>query len=202
MDTPRIPAKASTTSKMLVPTVDCILHQNLPLASFNTCSQWNERSINRRLYRYDDNERRSIPYWSQMRRSQRTQRLSAVAKNRKCIVPIGVTSDVVTVFQTQNVVGTINNNSFLNNKIITSILEDQRGNSKLNNGSSILFTNNVNVLKTSQQQSLSPSSQDNEGKPSQEQLQRVLDCLSDDVCYVTYKVFYNYCPFLSKMFLK
>ncbi|XP_014489191.1 PREDICTED: uncharacterized protein LOC106752177 [Dinoponera quadriceps] len=179
LDTQRIFARASTTSKTSVPTVDYVLHQNLPLSSLiDTYSQWSERSFGRRLYRYDDNVRRNMTYWSQMRRSQRTQRLSAVAKNRKHI--IGITSDDVTVSQTQSVIGNVKNNSFLDNsRIIVPILEDFHRSPGLSIRSNILFTD-VTPLKSSQQQS-SPSPQDTEGKPSQEQMQRVFDCLSEDL---------------------
>lgn len=187
LDTQQISARTSITSKTLVPIADYILQQNLALTSLDTCNQWNE---SRRLHRYDDNERKNMTYWSQMRKSQRTQRLSAIVKNRKHIAPIGVTSDDVTVFQTQNVIGNVKNISFLDNsRVVVSILEDQHGSPEPNIKSSILLMDDVTALKTSQQQSSSPSSQDNKDKPSQEQLQCILDCLSQDVCYLTYKVF-------------
>ncbi|XP_032689431.1 uncharacterized protein LOC116852831 isoform X2 [Odontomachus brunneus] len=181
LDTQGIFTRVSTISKTLVSDVDYISHTNLPLTSLDTCSQWNEKSVSCRLYRHDNNEQRNLMYWSQMRRLQRMQRLSAVAKNRKHIVPIGITSSDVTVFQIQSVIGNVKNNSFLdNNRVVVPMLEDLHGSSELNI-KNILFTNNVIALKTSQQQSSSPSSQDNEGKPSQEQLQYVLDCLSQDL---------------------
>lgn len=187
MDTQGIFTRASTTSKTSA--VDYISHKNLSFASLDTCSQWNEKSVSCRLYRHDDNERRNLIYWPQMRRLQRMQRLNAADKNRKHIVPIGITSNDVTVFQMQNIIGNVKNNSFLdNNRIIVPMLEDLHGSSELNIKSIILLTNDVIALKTSQQQSSSPSSQDNEDKPSQEQLQYVLDCLSQDVCYMIYEV--------------
>lgn len=197
-------ARTSITSKMPVPTVAYISHPNLPFTSPDTRIQWNKKLIGRRLCRYDDNERKSMTCWSQIRRSQRMQRLSVVAKTRKHVVPIGITLDNAAVFQMQGVIGNIKNNSFLDNhRTVVPMLEDRHSSLELNNKNILFMNDATTVLKSNQQQSSSPSpSQDNGNKPSQEQLRHIFDCLSHDVCYVTYEVFRYYHSFLSRILLK
>lgn len=155
------------------------LHQNLSLASLDACGQWSEKPINR----YDEESRCA----SQIRRSHRSQKSNVVVigKSRKHVAAIGITdSDEVTVFQARNVVeNDKTNSSFLDNRIVVLASESSHGSVVGSRESSIerslLLTDDGATLKTSQRQS---PPQNEDGKPSQEQLQYVLDYLSQDVC--------------------
>ncbi|CAL1677183.1 unnamed protein product [Lasius platythorax] len=169
--------RANAADKPSIPYVSCTLHPNLSLASLDTCSQWNKR-LDRR---YVDNETKSeMAYWGQNshRLHNKSQKPSvAFSKNRKYVTPIGIASDNITVFQKENIVGNDKNNSFLdNNRMISS--ESLHSSRNSNIDGNILLTSDDSVLKTSSQP---PPLQDNEGKPSQEQLQFIVDSLSQDL---------------------
>lgn len=98
------------------------------------------------------------------------------------------------MFQAQSVIGNDKDNSFLDNNRMIS-LESLHSSRETNIDRNILFTSDdTSTLKTSPQQS---SPQENEGKPSQEQLQSIVDCLSNDVCYMIYRTYQNYCTFID-----
>lgn len=170
--------RVNVIDKESIPPVTYALHQNLSFASFNAYAQQNV------IGQYNDNENsKNAIYWAYSYRSNRLQRLSIVGatKNKKHVAPIEIPSNNITLFQMRNVIGNDKNNSFLDNsRRLTSISEGNlHSNRKSNIETGILFMDNATTLKTSQQQS--PSLQDNEGKPSQERLQCVLDCLSQDL---------------------
>lgn len=172
--------RANTIGKSSIPYVSCTLHPSLSFASLDTCNQWNKK-LNK-LY-IDDKTKSETTYLGQSlhRLHNRSQRPNIVfSKNRKYITPIGIASNSVTMFQRQNVIGNNKNNSSLNNNRIISS-KSLHSSSESNIDKNILLTSDdKNILKTS----LQPSSlQDNEGKPSQEQLQSIVDILSKDVCY-------------------
>ncbi|XP_029175774.1 uncharacterized protein LOC114944157 [Nylanderia fulva] len=167
--------RANTTNKSVIPYVSCTLHPNLSLASLDTCSQWNKK-LDRQYV--DGKIRRDTMYWDQSshRLHNRFQRpIVAFSKNRKYIIPTGISSDNVTIFQRENIVEN-DNNSLLDNNRISS--ESLHSSWKSNIDRNILLTSDDGVLKTSPQ---SPPLQDNEGKPSQEQLQYIVDSLSQDL---------------------
>lgn len=178
--------RANTADKPSIPYASCTLHPNLSFASLDTSNQWNKK-LNRRYI--DDKTKSETTYWGQSlhRLHNRSQRSNiALSKNRKYITPIGIASNSVTVFQKQNIIGNDSNNSFLDNNRIIS-LGNLYSNWESNIDRNILLTSNdKNILKTSSQPS---PLQDNEGKPSQEQLQNIVDTLSNDVCYLIYKIF-------------
>lgn len=186
--------RANATGKPSIPYVSCTLHPNLSLASLNTCSQWNKK-LDRRYV--DGKIRRDTMYLDQSsyRLHNRFQRPTvAFSKNRKYIIPIGISSDNVTVFQRENIVENDKNNSLLdNNRMISS--ESLYSSRKSNIDRNMLLTSDDSVLKTSSQP---PPLQDNEGKPSQEQLQHIVDSLSQDVCWIIDRIFQNYCIFFRK----
>jgi len=179
--------RANTTGKSL-PFVGCTLPTNLSLAHLDVHNQWNEKLTSRYA---DDESKSATMYWVQNpRRLHKSQRLSvACLKSRKHIVPLGITSDNVKMFQAQSVIGNDKDNSFLDNNRTISL--ECHSSQETNTDKNILFTSDTNTLKTS------PSSQENEGKPSQEQLQSIVDCLSQDVCHVFYKIYQNYCTFVN-----
>lgn len=168
--------RANATGKPSIPYVSCTLHSNLSLASLDTWSQWNKK-LDRRYV--NGKIRRDTMYWDQSsyRLHNRFQRPTvAFSKNKKYIIPIGISLDNVTVFQRENIVENKNNSLLDNNKMISS--ESLHSNRKSNIDRNILLISDDSVLKTSSQ---SPPLQDNEGKPSQEQLQHIVDSLSQDL---------------------
>lgn len=172
--------RANTVGKSSIPYVSCTSHPSLSFASLDIYNQWNKK-LNRRYI--DDKTKSETTYWGQSlhRLDNRSQRPNIIlSKNRKYITPIGIASNSVTMFQRQNGIGNDKNNSSLNNNKIIS-LESLHSSSESNIDKNILLTSDdKDILKTS----LQPSSlQDNEGKPSQEQLQSIVDILSKDVCY-------------------
>ncbi|XP_072758483.1 uncharacterized protein [Anoplolepis gracilipes] len=171
--------RANTTDKP-IPYVSFILHPNLSLASLDTCNQWNKKQ-NRR---YVNNETKSeTTHWDQSlhRLHNKFQRPNVIfSKNRKYITPTEIASNNVTVFQEQNcVIRNDNNNSeFLDNNRMNS-LQYLHISQESNIDRNILLTSDdENILKTSPQ---SPPLQNNEGKPSQEQLQNIVNSLSQDL---------------------
>ncbi|XP_029675218.1 uncharacterized protein LOC115242819 isoform X1 [Formica exsecta] len=170
--------RANTVGKPSIPYVSFTLHPNLSLASLDTYNQWNKK-LNRR---YVDNETKSeTTYWGQSshRLHNRSQRANvALSKNRKYVTPIGIVSDNITVFQGQNIIGNDKNNSFLDHNIMISS-ENLHNSWKSNIDRNILLiSDDKSVLKTSPQL---PPLQDNKDKPSQEQLQCIVDSLSQDL---------------------
>ncbi|XP_012215905.1 uncharacterized protein [Linepithema humile] len=153
--------------------VDCTLHPNLSLAFLDTYSQRNEKFVKQYV---DDKRTKATIYWAQgqNRSHNKSQRLSIVhLKNRKHLTPIGITSDNVTLFQAQNAIKNNKNNLILDNSRIISS-ESLHSSKQHNVDRDILFSSNDGILKTS-------VPHDNEGKPSQEQLQSIVDCLSQDL---------------------
>lgn len=191
MDTQRaLSVRANAVGKSSIPYVSFTLHPNLSLASLDTCNQWNKK-LNRRYV--DDETKSEMTYWSQSlhRLHNRSQRASVVlSKSRKYVTPIGIASDNVTVFQGKYIVGN-DKNSFLDNNMISSESLYNSWESDIDRNI-LLTSDDKNVLKTSHQ---SPPLQDNKDKPSQEQLQCIVDTLSQDVCYIINKIFQNYCIF-------
>ncbi|EFN70217.1 Uncharacterized protein C6orf136-like protein [Camponotus floridanus] len=169
--------RANTADKPSIPYVSCILHPNLSFASLDTCNQWNKK-VNRQYI--DDKTKSETTYWGQSlhRLHNRSQRSNvALSKNRKYITPIGIASNNVTVFQRQDVVGNDKNNSFLDNNRLSSLENLYSWESNIDRNI-LLTSDDKNILKTSPQPS---PLQDNEGKPSQEQLQSIVDTLSKDL---------------------
>ncbi|XP_024875754.1 uncharacterized protein LOC112457098 [Temnothorax curvispinosus] len=167
--------RANTAGKS-VPFVGCTLPPNLSLAYLDVHNQWNEKPRKRHA---DDESKSAMTYWVQNpRKPHKTQRLSvAFLKSRKHVAPIGIASDNVEIFQAQSVVGNYKDKSFLDNDRIC--LESLHSSQETNINKSIVFTSDdTSTLKTSPQQS---SPRENEGKPSQEQLQSIVDCLSQDL---------------------
>lgn len=180
-----------------VPFAGCTLPPNLSLAYLDVHNQWNEKLVKRYT---DDESKSAMIYWVQSpRRLHKLQRLSvAPLKSRKHVAPIGIASNNVKMFQAQSVIGNDKDNSFLDNNSMISLesLHISRG---TNIDENILFTSDdTSTLKANPQQS---SPRENEGKPSQEQLQSVVDCLSQDVCYMIYRIYQNYCTFVVLDFL-
>ncbi|XP_050460085.1 uncharacterized protein LOC126855982 isoform X1 [Cataglyphis hispanica] len=178
LDTQRaLSVRANAIGKPSIPYVSFTLHPNLSLASLDTCNQWNKK-LNRRYV--DDETKSEMTYWNQSlhRLHNRSQRASVVfSKSRKYVTPIGIASDNVTVFQGKYIVGNDKNNSFLDNNMISS--ESLFNSWESDIDKNILVTSDdKNVLKTSHQ---SPPLQDNKDKPSQEQLQCIVDTLSRDL---------------------
>lgn len=166
--------KANTTSKS-VPFIGCTLPPNLSLGCLNVHNQWNEK-----LNKPDGNDKsKSAMYWVQNpQRLHKSQRLGvALLKSRKHIAPIGIASDNVKIFQAQSVIRNDKDNSFLdNNRMISLEICNSR---KINTDKNILYiSDDTSTLKTSPQQL---SQRENEDKPSQEQLQSIVDCLSQDL---------------------
>lgn len=184
--------RANTAGKS-VPFVGCTLPPNVSLASLDVHAQWNDKLARR----YADDESKSMMiYWVQNpHRLHKSQKSSvAILKSRKHMAPIGITLDTVKIFQAQSVIGNDKNNSVLDNNRMTSS-ESLHSNRETNIEKIMLFTSNdTSILKTSPQQ---PSPRENEGKPSQEQLQSIVDCLSQDVCHVIYRIYQNYCTFVD-----
>lgn len=174
----------------------CTLPPNISLAYLNVHNQGSEELARR----YTDESKSTMMYWVQdPHRLYKSQRLGvALSKSRKRVAPIGITSNNVKIFQAQNAIENNRANSFLNNNRVIS-LESLHSSQETNFGKNILLTSdNTNTLKTSPQQ---PSLRENEGKPSQEQLQSIVDCLSQDVCHVIYRIYQNYCTFINLDFL-
>ncbi|KYN21030.1 PREDICTED: uncharacterized protein LOC108760374 [Trachymyrmex cornetzi] len=168
--------RANTTEK-LVPFTGCTFPPNLSLAYVDIHNQWNKKLAKRYS---DDESKNTMMYWVQSpRRLHKSQRLSiAFLKDRNYVAPIGIMSNNVKMFQAQSVIGNDNDNSFLyNNRMIS--LESLHNSQEINIDKNILFisADTSNTLKMSSQQ----SPQENEGKPSQEQLQSIIDCLSQDL---------------------
>lgn len=191
LGTQRTLSVRANTAVKSVPFVGCTFPPNLSLIYLDIHNQWNKKLARR----YADNESKSTTmHWVQSpRRLQKSQRLGiALLKNRKHVAPIGIAPDNIKIFQAQSVIRNDKVNSFLdNNRMIP--LESLHSNRETNIDKNILFTSDdTSVLKTSPQQ---PSPQENEGKPSQEQLQSIVDCLSQDVCHVNYRIYQNYCTF-------
>ncbi|XP_018342511.1 PREDICTED: uncharacterized protein LOC108748718 [Trachymyrmex septentrionalis] len=166
-------ARANTAEK-LVPFVGCTFPPNLSLTYLDIHNQWNKKLAKR----YSEDESKNMMYWLQSpRRLHKSQRLNiAFLKDRNHLIPIGIMSNNVKMFQAQSVIG--NDNSFLcNNRVIS--LESLHSSQETNIDKNILFisADTSNTIKMSSQQ----SPQENEGKPSQEQLQSVVDCLSQDL---------------------
>lgn len=169
--------RTNVTGKTTVPSMIYAFHQNLLLASPDVCNKQKEKPI----VRYDAEEiHRDTTHWTH--RSHRLQRLNiVVAKNRKHIAATGLTSDDIPVFQMQNVEN--DNNSFLDNsRIVIPISENSYSSPESSIKGSLLLADDATTLKASQQSSPSPPPpHDNEGKPSQEQLQSILDRLGQEV---------------------
>ncbi|KAL6260685.1 hypothetical protein P5V15_008208 [Pogonomyrmex californicus] len=167
--------RANTVGKS-IPFVNCTLPPNLSLASFDSRNQWNEKLTKR----YADDESKSATiYWTQSpRRLHKLQRLSVTSlKNRKHIASTGIASNNIKTFQIQDVIGNAKDPIPDNNRMIS--LESLYSNRETNVDTKVLFaSDNMDILKTSPQQQ---SSQENESKPSQEQLQSIVDCLSQDL---------------------
>lgn len=168
--------RANTTGKS-VPFARCTSPLNFSLAYLDVHNQWNKKLTKRYS---DDESKNAMMYWVQSpHRLHKSQRLSVALKGRNHIAPIGIVSNNVKMFQAQSV--TRKDNSFLcNNRVIS--LESLHSSQETNIDKNILFisANTSNTLKMNPQQ----SPQENEGKPSQEQLQSIVDCLSQDVCHV------------------
>lgn len=192
MGTQRALSVRANTAVKSVPIVGCTLPPNLSLASLDVHKQWNDK-----LAKLDANNKnkRAMMYWVQNpHRLHKWQKLNvAVLKSRKYVAPIGNTSDNVKIFQAQDVIRNDKNNSFLDNNRMIS-LKSLHNSQEMKN---ILFiSDDTNTLKTSNNpQQLSP--EENDGKPSQEQLQSIVDCLSQDVCHVICMVYQNYCTFVG-----
>lgn len=175
--------RANITGKS-VPFVGCTLPPNLSLAYLDVHNQWNEK-----LSKPDASKSKSAMYWVQNpHRLHKSQRLGiALLKSRKHVAPIEIASDNVKIFQAQSAIRNDKDNSFIDNNMIS--LENLYSSQEINTDKNILFTSD-----TSPQQ---PSQQENEGKPSQEQLQSIVDCLSQDVCHIVYMIYQNYCTFID-----
>ncbi|XP_018397927.1 PREDICTED: uncharacterized protein LOC108775949 [Cyphomyrmex costatus] len=167
--------RANTTGKS-IPFAGCTLPSNLSLAHFDIHNQWNEKLVKRYS---DDESKNTMMYWVQSpHRLHDSQRLStAFSQGRNHIVPVGITPNNVKTFPVQNVIRNNKDNSFLcNNKMIS--LKSLHSNQKTNIDKNIVFiSDDTSILKMSSQQ----SPQETDGKPSQEQLQSVVDCLNQDL---------------------
>lgn len=163
---------------------------NLSLAYLDVHSQWNERLAELET---NDKSKNAMYCVQTLHRLHKSQRLSiALLKSRKHVAPIGIASDNVKIIQAQNVIRNDKDNSFLDNNRMIS-LESLHNSREINTDKNILFiSDDTNTLKTSPQQ---PSLRENEGKPSQEQLQSIVDCLSQDVRHMIYTIYQNYCTF-------
>lgn len=167
--------KTNETDKTLLPIAGYTLHQNLSLMSLETSNRLNEK-LGRK-----SNGKKSATYCPQAYRSHSSHKFNIIlSKSTTYVAPTEITSHDVTwwnrLHHTENLIKNSENNSFLkNSKILAaeSLHSTQISNVK----KSILFMDNMNKLKEK-------SSEDNDGKPSQEQLQHIYDCLSKDVCYV------------------
>ncbi|XP_011056409.1 PREDICTED: uncharacterized protein LOC105147229 isoform X2 [Acromyrmex echinatior] len=167
--------RANTTEK-LVPFAGCTFPPSLSL-TYLVHNQWNKKLAKRYS---DDESKNTMMYWVQSpRRLHKSQRLSiAFLKGRNHLAPTGIMSNNVKMFQAQSVIGNDNDNSFLcNNRVIS--LESLHSSQETIIDKNILFisADTSNTLKMNSQQSL----QENEDKPSQEQLQSIVDCLSQDL---------------------
>jgi hypothetical protein len=120
---------------------------------------------------------------------------SVLSKNKKYLASTRIASDNVATFQIQNIEDDKNALFLDNNRIIFS--RSLHNNRELNSNGITFTSNNVSndthILKCNSQSSLQ-----DEDKPSQEKLQYVVDCLSQDVCRVIYKIFIKY--FITKYF--
>jgi len=124
-------------------------------------------------------------YWDQNRYRQHNRLQKPVLSKKKHLASIRIASDNV-MFQIQNIEDDKNVSFLDNNRIIFS---RSLHNNRESNSDGIIFTSNnvsndTHILKSNSQ----PSLQD-EDKPSQEKLQYVVDCLSQDVCHMIYKIF-------------
>lgn len=167
--------RANTAGKS-ISFAGCTLPPNLSLVYLDVRNQRNQKLTRRYA---DDESNNAMAYWPQIpHRLHKTQRLGvALLKSRKHIAPIGIASDNVQMFQAQSVIRNDKDRSFLDSNRIS--LESLHSSQKTNVNENILFTSDdTTTLKASPQQ---PSPQENEGKPSQEQLQSIVDCLSQDL---------------------
>jgi len=165
--------------------VDYTLLPNLSLTSLDTCSQQNEKLVKQ----YNGSKSMAI-YWNQNRYRQHNKLQKIVlSKNKKHLASTRIASDNVITFQMQNVEDDKIVLFLDNNRII--FLRSLYNNRESNSNSIIFTSNNVSndtyILKCNSQ---SLSLQD-EDKPSQEKLQFIVDCLSQDVCHMIYKIFKN-----------
>lgn len=163
--------KANPKSKSSLPFVHCMLHPNSSLGSLDTCNQWSEKIVKQ----YNGSKSTAM-YWTQIphRQHNKLQKL-IISKNRKYLIPMRNTGNVL---QTQNVENNETISFLYNSRVISS---ESLCNSKESNSNGILLSSNdVSILKTNSQ---SPMPQD-EDKPSQEKLQHIFDCLSEDVCHM------------------
>lgn len=154
--------------------VGCALHPNLSLAFLDTHSQRNEKFVKQYI---DDGKKKATIHWaqSQHRPQNKSQRLSIVLlKNRRHSPPIEITSDNVTLFQAQNAMRSNQNNLILDNSRIIPSESSHSSQQSIADRNILFSSNDDNILKTN-------VSQDNENKPSQEQLQLIVDCLSQDL---------------------
>ncbi|XP_039311461.1 uncharacterized protein LOC105198313 [Solenopsis invicta] len=178
LGTQRTLSVRANTSAKSVPFAGCTFPPNLSLAYLDVHNRWNEKLARR----YVDGESKSTTmYWVQNpHRLPKSQRLSvALLKNKKHVAPIGIAPDNIKIFQAQSVIRNDNNSFLDNNRMIP--LESFCSNQETNIDKNILFiSDDTSNLKTSLQQS-SPQEKGNEGKPSQEQLQSIVDCLSQDL---------------------
>ncbi|XP_020291991.1 uncharacterized protein LOC109858793 [Pseudomyrmex gracilis] len=160
--------RANTEKELSLPLIDSTLHSNFLLLSLDTHNYWNEKQIRQ----YDKNK--NTTYWLQTPRRlhNKTQRLTVVfLKNKKHLATTDTTSNNVTVFKTQNG----NNNLSVHN---SSIISSESLYSSQNSSKNISFTSDDDILRTNSQLS---QPRDNDHKPSEDQLQRVVDCLSQDL---------------------
>lgn len=193
MGTQRTLSVRANTADKSVPFVGCTFPPNLSLAYLNVRNQRNEELARRHA---DDESKSAMMYLVQNpHRLYKSQRLDvALSKSRKLVAPIGIASNNVKILQAQSIIENDRDNSFLNNNSVIS-LESLHSSQETNIVKNILLTSdNTSTLKTSSQQ---PSPRENEGKPSQEQLQSIVDCLSHDVCHVICRIRQNYCTFIN-----
>ncbi|KAL0112777.1 hypothetical protein PUN28_012208 [Cardiocondyla obscurior] len=168
--------KANTAGKS-ASFVECVLHPNLSLAYFDIHNQQSKKSTRQ----CTDEKKNEMTYWVQPHRLYKSEKHNvAFLKSRKPVAPTRIALDNVKIFQTQSAIENYKNNSLLDNRIVS--LENLHNSQNTSIDKSIVFTSdNTDSLKTSLQQNNSQSPHNNKGKPSQEQLQSVVDCLSQDL---------------------
>ncbi|XP_011871807.1 PREDICTED: uncharacterized protein LOC105564200 [Vollenhovia emeryi] len=167
--------RANTTGKS-VPFVGCMFPANLPLVHLDVRNR-SEKPARRHA---NDESKSATMYWVEdPRRLRKPQRLGVdLLRSNRHVASIGIAPDSVKLFQTQSVTENDKATSFLDNSRVIS-LESLRSSREINIYQNVLLTSDdTSALKTSSQQ---PSPRENEGKPSQEQLQSIVDCLSQDL---------------------
>ncbi|XP_012056535.1 PREDICTED: uncharacterized protein LOC105619624 [Atta cephalotes] len=174
LDTQRTLSVRANTTEKLIPFAGCTFPPNLSLTYLDVHNQWNKKLAKR----YSDDESKNTMYWVQSPcRLHKSQRLSiAFLKGRNHLPPTEIMSNNAKMFQAQSVIGNVNDNSFLcNNRVIS--LESLHSSQETIDKNILFISAASNTLKMNSEQSL----QENEGKPSQKQLQSVVDCLSHDL---------------------